>query len=296
MALAVAAYALSYYRYFIRIPETLDTAIRTREPRQLVPAWFLDRILLRSPFERACYRFALKTLARNERQSLIFGGFVGLGLVIASQRLVSALAPVARLGHVPSADLLSVPFILAYFVLCGSRFVFDMPAELRANWAPQVIVDPEKHDAARLARKAMLSLVWPAMLLLGLPLYARSWGWELAFGHTAVVMVSSYCLADFLLLGFRKIPFTCQYSPWKQHATVAILLYAFGFAIFTSVPAGLEHALLMRGRWVLFPLAAAFLAAWKIFRRLRQDPLDPTELIFEDTPAPPFEMLNLSGK
>jgi hypothetical protein len=293
IALAVAAYAISYYRYFIRIPETLETPIRSREPRQLLPRWFLDRVLLRSPFERACFRFALKTLARNERQSLILGGFVGLGLVIASQTLVSAVS--APRGPLPNPDLLSIPLILAYFVLCGARFVFDMPAELRANWAPQVIVDREKHDAVRLARKTMLSLIWPAMLLIGFPVYWRFWGWELAAGHTAVVLVCTYCLADFLLHRFRKIPFTCAYSPWTHHATVAIIFYALGFLAFTSIPTSLEHGLLRRP-WTLFLLAAAILAAWTIFRKLRYDSLDPTELIFEEVPAPPFEMLNLSGK
>jgi hypothetical protein len=291
--LAVAAYVLSYYRYFIRIPEILETPIRSREPRQLLPQWFLDHVLLRSPFERACFRFALKTLARNERQSLIFGGFVGLGLVIASQTLVSAFSGSRQ--ATPSADLLSVPLILAYFVLCGARFVFDMPAELQANWAPQVIVDREKHDAVRLARKTMLSLIWPPLVIIGLPLYARSSGWAIAAGHTTVVMACTYCLADFLLHRFRKIPFTCAYSPWKQHATVAIILYGLGFLAFTSIPTSLERSV-MGHSWALWLLAAGILGAWQLFRRVRYDELDPTDLIFEDSPAPPFEMLNLSGK
>jgi hypothetical protein len=296
IALAAVAYTLSYYRYFIRIPERLETPMRRREPKKLIPAWFLDRVLLRSPFERACYRFALKTLARNERQSLIFGGFVGLGLVMASQTLVSALGHSASRGSVPSSELLSVPLVLAYFVLCGSRFVFDMPAELRANWAPQVIVDREKHQAARVARKAMLSLVWPGMIVIGLPLYAKFWGWSTAAAHTAVILVCSYCFADFLLHGFRKIPFTCTYSPWKQHATVAIILYTLGFGVFTSVPSGLEHSLLVRYPWAVWLLAAVILGAWRLFRKLREDALDPTELIFEEATPPPFQVLNLSGK
>jgi hypothetical protein len=296
MALAAAAYALSYYRYFMRIPETLDIAIRPRGPRQFIPSWILDRLLLRSPFERACYPFALKTLARNERQSLIFGGFVGLGLVMASQTLVSAFNHGSTRGPLPNVGMLSIPLILAYFVLCGSRFVFDMPAELQANWAPQVIVDRKNHDAGRVARKTMLTLVWPGIVLIGLPVYTIFWGWHIAAGHIAVTMVCTYCLADFLLHGFRKIPFTCTYSPWKQHATVAIILYALGFGVFTSIPTGLEHALLPGHAWTLWLLAAAILGAWEVFRRFRQDALDPTELIFAEATPPPFEILNLSGK
>jgi hypothetical protein len=296
-ALAAMAYVVSYYRYFIRIPETLDITIRRREPRKLVPARLLDRLLLHSPFERACYRFALKTLLRNDRQSLVLGAFIGLGLVLASQTLVSAFTHNApHAATLPSGDLLSVPLILAYFVLCGVRFVFEMPAELRANWAPQVIVDRERQQAARLARKVMLSLVWPWLLLAGLPLYAYFWGWVVAAGHVAVVMVLTYCLADWLLRGFRKIPFTCAYAPWKQNATVVIILYALGFGLFASGTSSLERALLQHHPLYLWLLPPGFLGAWKLFSRLREDELDATELIFEDAPASTLELLNLSGK
>ncbi len=293
--IAAVAYVLSYYRHFMRIPETLDVTVRKRQPRELVPAWILDRLILRNPFERACYRFTLKTLFRNERQSLLLGAFAGLGLVIASQTLVAAFAgKAAGNSALPSVEFLSVPLILAYFVICGLRFVFELPAALRANWAPQVIVDREKHAAIPVARKVMLSLVWPWVLLVGVPMYAWFWGWAVALGHTAVVMVWSYCLADLLLQGFRKIAFTCSYAPWKQNATVVIILYALGALVFTSWTAGLEHCLLMARPVYLWVLAVAGLAAWKLFAKLRASELDPTELIFEDAPQPAVELLNLT--
>lgn len=296
-ALAAVVYVVSYYRYFIRIPEMMDITIRKREPRKLLPAWILDRLFLRSAFERACYRFTLKTLLRNERQSLLLGAFVGLGLVLASQTLVSAFRLKAnQRAGLPSADLLSVPLILAYFVICGLRFVFELPAELRANWAAQVIVDREKHQAAPVARKVMLSLVWPWLLLVGLPVYAYFWGWTVAVGHTAVAMVWSFCLADLLLHRFRKIAFTCAYAPWKQNATVVIILYALGFVFFTSTTAGLEYALLQKHPLALWLLAPAAFGAWKLFLRFREDELDPTDLIFEDAPPPAVELLNLTGR
>jgi len=48
--LAPMVYVLSYYRYFIRIPETLDTTLRNRKPRNLFPMRLMDRFVLRSPF------------------------------------------------------------------------------------------------------------------------------------------------------------------------------------------------------------------------------------------------------
>jgi hypothetical protein len=295
MAAATVSYVVSYYRYFIRIPENLDVAIRKREPRRLLPPWLLDSVLLRSPFERACYRFTLKTLQRNEQQSMILGGFVGLGLVLASQTLGDAFRHKAAAGvALPSQEFLSLPLILAFFVICGLRFVFELPAELRANWAARVIVNEQKHQAVAVARKVMLSLVWPWLLLVALPLYVWYAGWMVALGHMAVVMTWSYCLADFLLRRFRKIAFTCAYAPWKQNATVMVLLYAMGAYVFTAGTAGLEHGLLVKHPGYLWVMAVAGLAAWKLFAKMRQDELDPTGLIFEDAPSQALELLNLT--
>jgi hypothetical protein len=217
--------------------------------------------------------------------------------VLASQTLVSAFThSAARQATLPSTDFLSVPLILAYFVICGMRFVFELPAEPRANWALQVIVDREKHEAARVARKVMLSLVWPWLLLVALPLYVYLWGWVVAAGHVAAVMVLTYCLADWLLRGFRKIPFTCTYAPWKQNATAVIILYALGFVFFTSTAAGLEHTLLQSRPLYLWLLPPGFLGFWKLFAKLCQDDLEATELIFEDAPSPAIELLNLTGR
>lgn len=294
--LAGGVYVLSYYRYFIRIPETLDIAVRSRAPRKLLPDWFWDRVLLRTCFERACYRFALKALARNERQSLFLGAFVGLGLVLASLTVASGTHAAGQVSALPGADFLAVPLILAYFVICGLQFVFKLPAELNANWAAQVIVDRNRHYAERLARKVTLSLVWPWLLLIALPVYACFWGWMVAVGHIAVVMSLTYCLTDWLLRDFRKIPFTCAYSPWQQNATVGIILYALGYILFTATVAEWEHALLLRRPWYLWLMAAGPLGAWKLYARFRGSEFDPKDLIFEERAVPAIELLNLTGR
>jgi hypothetical protein len=118
----------------------------------------------------------------------------------------------------------------------------------------------------------------------------------IALGHTAVVMVMTYCLADLRLGEYRKIPFTCAYSPWKQNAAAIIVLYAVGYLLFTVTVAGWEHSLLSRRAWYLWLLAAGLLAVWKVLARLRKDEFDPTDLIFEESPAPAVELLNLTGR
>jgi hypothetical protein len=292
--LAPLVYVLSYYRYFIRIPETLDTTLRSRAPRILVPMRLMDLFVLRSAYDRATYRFAMKTLLRNDHHSLIFGGFAGSGIVIASQTLLSAVnqAPTA----VPSAALISVPFTLAYFLICGLRFMFDLPAELRANWVHRVILDHEQQAPADAARKVILTFVLPWILLVCVPLYMYYWGWSVGMALAAVLIAGCYLLADVLLRRFAKIPFACAYPTWKQSATVIVLFYILGLWGFASILPGLEHALLLKSVWYLWILVAVLLAARFALRRLRDDDPRSRTLVFEEAPDSPFELLNLSGQ
>lgn len=295
--LAPMVYVLSYYRYFIRIPETLDTTLKNRAPRVLFPTRLMDRLMLRSGFERGIYRFAMKTLLRNDRHSLIFGAFAGLGLVLASQTLVSVFnqRPGAT-DSVPSADLLSVPFVLAYFLICGLRFVFDLPAELNANWVHKVVLDRESAlSAAGIARKIILTFVLPWILAACLPLYLYLWGGVIGGALIAVLLAGCSLLATLLLRRFRKVPFACAYPAWKQSATVTVLLYVLGLWAFAFLLPALERALLLRSQWYLWVLAAMLLTAQLLVRKLREDD-DNSGLVFEEIPDPPFEWLNLSGR
>jgi len=292
--LAPLVYVLSYYRYFIRIPETLDTTLRSRASRILFPMRLMDLFVLRSAYERATYRFAMKTLLRNDRHSLIFGGFAGLGIVIASQTLLSAVNQ--KSGRAPSAAMISVPFTLAYFLICGLRFVFDLPAELRATWVHRVILDCEQQAPADAARKVILTFVLPWILLVCLPLYVYYWGWAIGSALTAVLVAGCYLLADGLLRRFAKIPFACAYPAWKQSATVIVLFYVLGLWAFASLLPGLEHALLLKSVWYLWGLVLVLLVVRFALRRLRDDDPRSRVLIFDEVPDAPFELLNLSGQ
>jgi hypothetical protein len=295
--LAPMVYVLSYYRYFIRIPETLDTTLRNREPKNLFPMRLMDRFVLRSAFERATYRFAMKTLLRNERHSLFFGALAGLGIVIASQTLVSVFNEQSGdPGAPPSAALISVPLTLAYFLICSLRFVFDLPAEIKANWVHRVILDHRQPGSADAARKVIMTFVLPWILAVCLPLYLFYWGWIVGGALVAVLIAACYLLADGLLRRFAKIPFACAYPAWKQSATVIVLLYVLGLWAFASILPSLEHELLLKSAWYLWGLAAALLAARLVLRRLRHDDETNQVLVFDEIPDAPFELLNLSGR
>ncbi|HKQ86517.1 MAG TPA: hypothetical protein VJS43_07055, partial [Candidatus Acidoferrales bacterium] len=98
---AVGAYALSYRRCFLRSAETMIILPVGGGAPARFAFRLLDKTVLRSPFQRAGYRFVLKTLFRSETQSLTWIGFTGIGVIVASQRIFAATARHAAIGISP---------------------------------------------------------------------------------------------------------------------------------------------------------------------------------------------------
>src|SRR6266446_85510 len=293
--LAIAAYAISYRRCFIRIPESLDVA---SENRRSFTSWLfsvLDRTVLKTPFQRAGYRFVLRTLARSERHALVLAGFMALGFVIASQVLFAAYGGKAiDAGGLSSPAFLSIPFVLTYCILAGLRFVFDIPTELRANWTFRISLDKMAHECIPLMRRVMLTFILPWVFAGVFPVSLYLWGWTAAVLHTAMITIWAVILTDILIVRVRKVPFTCSYPPFRHSAIVVMLLYIFGFSAFAGLTSSLDHLVLGNPPVMLLFIPITF-GAWYGRSRLEQDTIDvDKELIFEEKQATAFEVLDLS--
>lgn len=297
LILALGAYALSYRRCFTQSAEAVANLPSTGGVAGEYFFRLLDKLFLKTPFERACFRFSLRTLSRSESHALIVGGFTGLGIVLASQTLFEA-ARAAPHGSspsaLPSADVLSVPLILGYFLLLGVRFAFDIPVALRANWIFRFTVNPETGECVPLARKIMLTFLIPLLLTVCLPIYVWRWGWRIGVTHTAIVAVLCLLLTEILLARFRKIPFTCAAPTFKSNALVTVVFYFLGFVIFTSGTSTAE-------RWALedplryLVVVPALAGAWLILRRYRGEMTElDTRLVFVEQPDTAVEVLDLT--
>jgi hypothetical protein len=290
---AIATYTLSYRRCFVRLPEMADLPPGSLGVRT---SWIfrgLDHSILRTPVERAGYRFVLKTLLRNEAHALAFAGFASFGMVLASRALLAAFDG-QGLGRFPSAELLSIPLILSYCVLIGIRFIFDIPAQLQANWIFRLLLDKNVDHSVALGRRLMLSFVLPWLLGIAFPIYVYFWGWTVASLHTALVAAWSWLLAEILLVRFRKLPFTCTYPPFEHSAVVVVIVYVLGFLAFVGVTSELEFDTLMNPALSIVFLAIG-LGVWSLVRHMRRAALElDKQVIFEDIAAPQFEFLHLS--
>jgi hypothetical protein len=290
----IFVYAFSYRRYFVRIPETADGTHVTNHDSG---AWFFriaDRIFLRNSFQRAAYRFSIKTLLRSEHHGLVLGGFFGLGVVIACQFLfTSSSRSGIELHSEASPDLLAVPLALSYCVTLGLRFAFEIPSELRANWAFRLYVNEAALDCVALAQRVTLTFILPWVVVVVFPVYAHFWGWRTGIVHASVTALCSLLLTQILLRSFRKIPFTCSYPPFGQASVMVALLYVIGFFAFVLLTSHFEHWALpsLVGSAVLI-LALATVCA--IVPRVgSSEETVQDKLVFDEGAPVAFELLDL---
>ena len=87
LALAIAASALGYRRCFTKSSESIANFAATGGAIRHGGGIAVMDLFLRTPFERGCFSFTLKTLFRSENHKLIVGGFAGVGIVLASESL-----------------------------------------------------------------------------------------------------------------------------------------------------------------------------------------------------------------
>jgi len=280
------AYALSFRRSFLRIPEMADAGPLPRFRNSISPLTPLHKTVLRDAPQRACYHFVARTLMRSDGHLQILLGFAALGLVLSAETLSSA--PNLRslvTGQAPSAEFLSVPFVLAYCIIVGIRFAFETSADLRANWIFRYWLDPGQQHARAIARRVLLlfSLPWLAPAAFFSVLFF--WGWTAALLHAAILIACTIALVETVLIRFRKIPFTCSYPAFQSHSGLIFVAYLFGFLFFTDYLPQMEHwSLLNPWESVWFvPLLGAGLI---VLRQYRKQMLDMDKnLIFEE-PSP----------
>jgi hypothetical protein len=297
LLVSLVAYSLCYARRFVQSAETMANLPAGRPARASVVFRLLDALLLRSAFQRACYRFAFRTIFRSEEHAFAIGGFLSLGIVIASQTMLPAMnkRPLPTMsGAVPSPGILSVPMIVGFFLILGLWSVCAIPAPLRANWVFRFHVNSRSGECVPLARKIVLTFVVPALAVVCLPVYSRYWGWWVGMTHTALVAIWCVLLMEGLLARFRKIPFTCSLPKFKSHAIVSALLLVLGYFAFTSVTATVESWALADPLWFI-AFVPVVLGVSVVLYRWRKTMVDSDRhLLFEEQSITVVEVLNLN--
>lgn len=250
--------------------------------------------VVRHPTEQAVVAFVAKSLTRSRRHRLVLAVYVAVALAFI---IGGFLGPFLRgdelLLSQPGVFLLSIPLVLSFFVLVGLRVLFTVPAELGANWLFQMTESDDKSRYLSGVRKAMLLLGPTPIAAATFPVYLALWGMTQAVAHTVFWVLLSAALVEVLLLGFRKVPFTCPFLPGKANAKLLWPLYLLAMLTYGYAAAQLQTWLLKDPwRWaVSCAVVMVGLTAAAVYRKTF--PGESKPLVYHESRELPLELLDL---
>ena len=133
----------------------------------------------------------------------------------------------------------------------------------------------------------MLIFLLPLVALVT-AIYSAAWGARLGVEHAAFVVVTSCMLIEVLLMGFRKIPFTCSYSSAKYNVGIVLAVYFLAFLFFSPGLTTVEHLALSSRSLVPFLILLAIFAGITIGIRWhgRELEIGESSLLFADEREP----------
>jgi hypothetical protein len=191
--------------------------------------------------------------------------------------------------------ILSIPLVMSFFVLAGMRYVFSIPADLKANWIFQLTGMGNRVRLLSATQKVLIVCGIVPVLLLSAPVEVYMLGWGVALGQTVVTALLCLILVEVLMRDFAKIPFTCSYTPGKQNPTITLTMYWGFFLIYASVATAIEESALRNPIGFTAYVIVLGMILWFV-RRSRQEAWEDQTLIYEDSLEPTVRVLGLSSE
>ena len=270
-AVALLAYVLSYRRYRRLL---LEAPLTRGSERRDYLTWLLD-LWIKDPREQAAFGFLCKTLARSRVHRLALLASAGLGVAWVMKNSIDLLtAPGGSGADINKFLLVSAPITLALFVMLGLRYLFSLPADLRANWMFQIV---EREGRTAWLNAVERFVIWfglAPVLLLGAAFVATSSGAWVAGAWLVLAFLLGAIVFERVFKDWRKLPFTCSYMPGKRPLIITLTLYllalplALPVAALLYMSAGNPASFLIVGGIELavwWRLRCARLAAWGVF-------------------------------
>lgn len=289
-----AVYMLSYLRTLRRIAEEPDIMPGSRRG-----SWLPN---FGDAFETAITQFSLRTLLRSRQHRLILAFYLGIGFAItiiflktpAAQRQLAAASPSDPWPQV-SGPLLASSIVMICAWVLGTRVVFSMPVDLRANWIFRTT--PIRGAPACLAarRRALVVVALAPALAGSTALFLSIWPWKPAIAHVMILTVLGMALTELCLHGTQKVPFTCSYLPGRSNFHLTFWLCTGLIMILIGKGAEFERrALGDATRYSSICVVLGIIAALARWRTAVEAHSEGAELQFEDEPPPAIIGLGLN--
>ncbi len=280
--IGVVTYVLSYHRHASQILEQ-----GRRPARASRTAWLgtgLLRLLVPNSSERAVFAFSLQTLRRSRYHKLIASFCAGMALVLALSAagpiLVTHLRPGREWELWQIQSLLAVPLVLGAALVLSLCYIFQIPAELRANWIFRMAEGLQRRELLNAAESLLILCGLAPVLLASLPLEVAALGWPVALAHSALAAALLLLFIESRLVEWSKIPFACSYIPGRSNIWQSIgkcfALFVLLIPAVTFIESHLLHPALIG------TMAVGLCIVYRRIRGIREARWGVSLLVFED--------------
>jgi len=218
IAIAAAAFLISYFRTLRKIVEEPDILPTARGATWLPP--------FGNARDSALVQFAIRSLLRSRQHRMILAFYLGFGFAMVALYIKGLIQGPQYLAAADVVSKVNPPMLVSSVVmlvawLLGTRVVFTIPLDLRANWIFRVTPLTGGAGTLPAARRSLLALAVAPVWAGCAAVFFWTWPWRPVAAHLATLALFGSILADVLLYGFRKIPFTCSYLPGKSKVHLA---------------------------------------------------------------------------
>ena len=233
---------LGYRRYLIKMQEAKKRTAHFIRLKKFLLNLF-NSIFLRNHIQRAVFHFFGKTLRRSMLHKMGIASYVATSVAIILIILISNAISIRSLSDV-NKTFLSIPLVLSFFLLIGTRTIVNIPSANEANWIFKLTEGTDKKNYFSGLKKGIFFFMLLPLFVLLFLFYSFLWGWQLAFYHCLFGMIISLLLMEVLFINYRKIPFVCSYLPGKAKLHLYWIIYIICFLIYAFLMSSVEYKIL----------------------------------------------------
>jgi len=244
-----------------------------------------NAVFLKNPIQRAVFYFFGNTMRKSNFHRMRLASYlvVAMGIV-----LILLAAKTTTLGNIDSFDktILSIPFILSFFLVMGIRATSQIPVSVEANWIFRLRETAGTKHYVTGFKKGILFFVLVPLFVVLFVFYTILWGWTFASLFCLFGFAVSILLAEIVFINHRKIPFSCTYLPGKGKIHIFWIVYLISFIFYVPVMSSLAYKLLLNPPG-LFSFFAVALILFVLVRLVQNRVfLQDAEIIYEEEPEP----------
>jgi len=276
--------AIGYRKYLTKMREHKRAKKHLKRLRQGLEG-SINAIFLINPIQRAVFYFFRNTIKKSNLHRMRLASYLMVAGGIVLILLASRRTP---LGYSEGFDktVLSIPFIISFFLVLGIRAISQIPIAIEANWIFRLReTSGKKHYLIGFKKGILIVLIAPLFVVLFF-LYSFLWGWMTGLLFCLYGFVISLLLVEIVFLGYRKIPFACSYLPGKGKMHIFWIVYLFALFAFVTIVTSLAYELLLNPLNFTYFYAIVFFLFVSIRIVQNRIFLQNAEIIYEEEPEP----------